>query len=187
MLRTVAVGISEVVAVLLLGGCGFRPLYARRSRGGATELAQIRIDPIGNRIGQVLRNVLLDRMTPNGVPKVPRYVLSVKLDPSTQYLNFRKDNTASRADLWVSAVYKLQDLGSNEQKTVFNDIVRAVASYDVLDAPYATVVAAQEAQQRVAHQLAEKILDRVVVHFLGTSSTIPDRSHRIVPKATERP
>ncbi|MFM8988614.1 MAG: hypothetical protein ACKOUS_02890, partial [Alphaproteobacteria bacterium] len=51
-------------ALPVLAGCGFSPLYGR-SEGGAVaeELAKIRVLPIANRSGQVLRNHLLDGLT----------------------------------------------------------------------------------------------------------------------------
>ncbi|VBB69165.1 hypothetical protein RIEGSTA812A_PEG_638 [invertebrate metagenome] len=132
----------------------------------ADSLAQIKINPIGDRIGQILRNTLIDRMTPHGMPKTPRYILSVTLALSTQPLSFRRDNTAARANLLVLASYHLQDVTQHKHPVVFTDTMRAVTSYHIHDAPYAIVVAEQEAQQQAARQLADGIVERTALYFL---------------------
>ncbi|MCM0018613.1 MAG: hypothetical protein NBV67_01330, partial [Tagaea sp.] len=64
----------------ILAGCGFEPLHRATARGSAADsLAAIRIDPIADRSGQILRNYLLDRLSPRGTPARPDYVLRVRL------------------------------------------------------------------------------------------------------------
>ena len=60
--------ISGVLAALLvLSGCGFEPLYGRFGDSSiADDLARIKIQAIGGRSGQLLRNHLLDGLTPKG-------------------------------------------------------------------------------------------------------------------------
>ena len=74
-------GISRVLiaatGAAALVGCGFQPLHSRNAGGSAARLAEIRIMPIADRIGQQLHNLLLDKLTPMGPPAVARYVLRV--------------------------------------------------------------------------------------------------------------
>ena len=56
-----------ILIVVLLAGCGFEPLYVQRDKTGdwyfggktdtsiTTEMAQIKVDPVANRFGQMIR------------------------------------------------------------------------------------------------------------------------------------
>ena len=159
--------LKSACALPLLGGCGFRSLYARR---GAVpeELKRIRILSIGDRIGQILRNTLMDRMTPHGVPEAPRYALSVTLETLDKKLSLRKDNTPSRTNRTVTAKYHLQDLEQKGSPSVLANTAQAVVRYNILEAQYATVVAERDAEGRAARFLADEIVNRLAVHFLNT-------------------
>ncbi len=182
-----AAGMIGFVAAPLLGGCGFHPLYARQhEKNIPAELAQVRINPIGDRMGQILRNAMIDRM--GGVPKRPRYALSVVLTPSSQEISSRKDNTVLRINLTVVALYHLRGFGESEQPIVFSDKARTVIGYDVLEAQYSTVVAERDAQQQAAQQLAEAIVDRLAIHFLGMHThTGADEARKAHSKTVETP
>ena len=93
---------------MLVAACGFEPLYARRA-GGSTydQLSAVYIEPIEDRTGQLLYNALRDRMNPEGAPQRPAYRLSVKLDEARSELATRSDEFATRADVTVTAVYKV--------------------------------------------------------------------------------
>lgn len=161
-----------IAMAVLVNGCGFRSLYAKRDVGNVTSLlTQVTINPIGDRIGQILRNILIDRTIPNGASDRPRYRLSVRLTQNTQDLNVRKDNTASRANLAVTAHYYLQDLKSSAlNPIVFTDTAQIVVSYNILEVYYATIVARQEAQTLAAQCLADTIVTRLAVHALNTDT-----------------
>ncbi len=69
---------------LALGGCGFRPLYGSRGNApGAVELAAVTVGPIADRLGQILRNDLTERLSPLGESFEPRYRLDAKLSESS--------------------------------------------------------------------------------------------------------
>lgn len=165
--------VGTLVAVALLGagtgGCGFHPLYARGPAEQATEasreLAAIRVPPIGDRIGQQLRNYLSDRMTPQGRARQARYILEITLDKSVQDLGIRKDATATRANMVVTANFKLSVIGDEERPSLVNGVARSVASYNILDAQYATIVAEKDAEVRAVHQLADEMINRLALYF----------------------
>src|SRR5690606_19133255 len=73
---------AAAAAVLALSGCGYRPVYGEQSAavsgdGARSNLGSVKVLGIADRRGQILRNYLLDRMTPRGEPATPRYILSV--------------------------------------------------------------------------------------------------------------
>lgn len=49
------------------------------------EMAQISIEPISQRFGQIMRNELIDLLTPKGTPKSPKYRLFVHLTEKTPF------------------------------------------------------------------------------------------------------
>ena len=63
-----AVALVAAGFALILTGCGFQPLYGAKSgakqSASVTTMAAIDVAPITDRAGQVLRNGLLDRITP---------------------------------------------------------------------------------------------------------------------------
>lgn len=86
-----------LLLVLALCGCGFEPLYVEKKHdnmwyyGGdfdtsiSQEMAQISIEPISQRFGQIMRNELIDLLTPKGTPKSPKYRLFVHLTEKTRF------------------------------------------------------------------------------------------------------
>lgn len=162
-----------------LGGCGFEPLYGRREDGGsaAAELAAIRIAPIADRTGQLLYNELRDRLNPRGKPATPLYILRVTLVETREELAFRGDETATRANLLLTANYVLQRAasqgGSGEEVTVAKGESRVTASYDILESQYATLVSIDDARGRAVQVLGDDIQARLAVVLSRASAAAP--------------
>ncbi len=89
----------------LLSGCGFQPLYGKRAENPLPQLASIKIHPIADRTGQILRNYLLNELTPRGQPRNPKYILFVEVTESLGSYGIQKDDTATRA------ILKLREAG----------------------------------------------------------------------------
>lgn len=171
---------AGLMAVAVLGGCGFHPLYGTTSRHGeavAGELAAIRIPPVVgqseaqiDRLGQILRNNLSDRLTPKGQSAQKRYSLAINIDRQTQELGIRRDATASRANLMVSANYTLTGVSDNVVRV--SGASRTVVSYDILDAQFATTVAEKDAEHRAVRELADDIANRLALYFSAPPNTV---------------
>src|SRR5437016_358147 len=92
-------------ALLLLGGCGWTPLYADPTTEPADqELRAIRVLPIPERIGQRLALALRESFNAGGEP-VPqqRYTLSVTLHTVRQDLGVITQGLGTRGRLDVYA------------------------------------------------------------------------------------
>jgi len=156
-----------LVAMLLnLTACGFHTLYGRGEKGVASasnQLALVRIDRIPDRLGQELRNALLDRITPMGPPSEPRYLLRVSVKEAIQELGIRKDETATRANLRLNAKYALYDAVTHE--ALFESKLRAVGSYNILQSDFATLAAEQSVRSRLVRKLSDNIRTGVAVHL----------------------
>jgi LPS-assembly lipoprotein len=149
-------------ALLLLAGCGFEPLHGKKDGyWSVPEMAAIKVAAIEDRNGQLLRNELLDRLTPTGQPNRSQYLLRVISKESSTSLGIRKDATASRANLLVNASYTLEEAG----RVITSGTANSSVSYDVLDAKFATTVAELNASKRAAQELAEVIAAHIASFF----------------------
>ena len=153
-----------MAAVLLLAACDFQPLYGRGGEGNvdtSARLAAVGIDFIADRPGQLLRNELLDRITPRGAPADPRYRLTVTLSESRQNLAVRRDATATRARLTLSAAFRLLD--TNNGLELLSGSTRSINSYNISSSDFGTISAEADARRRGAQDLAEDITARVAI------------------------
>ncbi len=145
-----------------LAGCGFRPLYAPDDRvDQVQQLASIRVPPIADRRGQLLRNELLDRLTPRGAPAAPAYTLDVRLQERTEDLAVQRDDTATRANLIMTVQFKLTELASD--RVVIDGDSESFNSYNISEFEFATLSAETDARRRAARELAQDIATRVAL------------------------
>lgn len=156
--------VAMVTAVGLLAGCGFQPLYGGGKTGPtATELAAIKIEPIADRSGQILRNHLLDLLTPYGRPSQPRYALEVILNESASGLAVKKSEFVTRANLQISATYQLQD--STSRQILFSGTSTIAGGYNILNAEFSTLASEQNVRERVIQQIAGEMQNRLSAFF----------------------
>ncbi|HWA45718.1 MAG TPA: LPS assembly lipoprotein LptE [Hypericibacter adhaerens] len=150
---------------MALAGCGFHPLYGDHGAGGDTnaELAQVRVQPIPDRTGQLLYNKLRDRFNPRGKPAEPRYVLEVTVKERSDSLLLDPSDTSSRNNLELTASFQLREIQSGV--TALQGRSQASISYDVLDSQYATIVSEQDVRDRATKILSDDISTRVALYF----------------------
>ena len=159
---------SRFCALVLLAGltaCGFRPLYGPQGGYDASlaELASVRVLPIPDRIGQVLHNSLLDRLTPGGAPLNPRYRLGVSMVKQKEGLAFEKDESVTRINLTLSATYQLTKIATGNIVTAGS--ARSVAAFSVVRSEFANISAEADAERRAARAVGEDIWIRLGVYF----------------------
>lgn len=161
---------SAVAALLLAAGagaCGFQPLYGERSNNveAEAELASVKINTISDRNGQILHNLLLDRMNPKGRPATPAYALDIQLTEQKASIGIIKDNTATLAQLSTTARYTLYDL--RKKAALQSGRSRSFTSYNIVESNFATLAAEHDARERTLRELADDITTKVAV-YLGT-------------------
>ena len=105
-------GLCAAAALLLtLAGCGFQPLYGENPRNAnwaSTDyLAQVRILPLEDRTGQIMHNLLRDRLNPQGQPGDPGYYLMVFIQERGEDMAIQRDETATRVNLRVLSEFRL--------------------------------------------------------------------------------
>jgi LPS-assembly lipoprotein len=148
-------------ALVVLAGCGFEPLYAKRTGNAVAALGGVAVAPIADRTGQKLRNLLAVKLNPRGAPARPAYRLAVRLFESRQELGLRKDETATRANLTLRAVFSLRRASDGVQ--VYNSAASSTNSYNILQSEFATLSAANDARTRAVRDLSEEIKIRLAL------------------------
>ena len=159
--------IAIYIGVLaLLSGCGFEPVYESRAKPHVkAEMAAIKIGIIKDRIGQQLRNNLLDRLNPTGSPDSPNYLLDVTLKIKKEDTFFKKSKLSTRAILTLFADFRLNGKGRNLGKK-FTGTSKILVSYNILSSHFATFTAEQNAKTRAVKELSADISNRIAL-FLG--------------------
>jgi LPS-assembly lipoprotein len=152
---------AAIAAALALGACGFEPLHRTTARGSAADsLAAIRIDPIADRSGQILRNYLLDRLSPRGTLARPEYVLRVQLQEPRQTLALRRDDVISRVGYSAAANFHLADAAG---RRIFTGTSSFTTDYEVTNSEFATLISAQNARDRVLELVGDDIRNQLAV------------------------
>ena len=157
---------SSLIAVFCIAvtACGFQPLYG--SKGSAnivTDFSDVRVEPIKDRIGQLLSNELKHLLNPLRTPINPKYSLITTLTQSTRSLAVKKTALATRANLLINSSYRLVDIQSRETLTsVTNSIT---VSYNIYSSQYATLSAEKDAIKRATKELAQDIRLQIGIFF----------------------
>ncbi|OYQ35171.1 hypothetical protein CHU95_08010 [Niveispirillum lacus] len=160
-----ATALLLVLPPVALGGCGFKPVYGTASQGSAVgaALANVQIDPIVDRNGQVLRNNLIDRFYTDGRPSSARYRLAVALAATEEELGIQQDATATRARLRLQASYELIEISTGQ--VVYRTFSRSIVSFNLLDSQFAVLATRQDAYDRGLTELADDIRTRLSLYF----------------------
>lgn len=144
--------LSPLLFCLFLVSCGLHPLYMKSSGNVCYPL---KIEPIKDRRGQILRNYLLDLLTPEGPPSCPRYSLCISLIDEVTSIGVNKDETTSREKAILTAQLTLRDLTTNQ--IVYNHSTKAINSYNIITNYYSNLVAEEYSKKEATRLLAEKI------------------------------
>ena len=151
----------SLLALLLLSGCGLRPVYS----GGTSSLAsrtlsEIAVAPIPDRAGFLVRKAVQARL---GDPVVSaRFRLEIELDDSIEGFGIRGDDSITRERRTLRARYRL--VSSDGRRTYLDATARSDAGIDVVrSSDYAVVAAETSALERLSTELAQQITARVAL------------------------
>jgi hypothetical protein len=159
-----------------LCSCGFEPLYVEKTSGNdlwyynneydadiVREMAQIKIETVTDRIGQLIKNELMDTFNPYGTPKCAKYFLKLKpVNKTTTQQALRDDITATREKVKYSVKY---ELWSEEKGNLVSGNSWVFLSYDLLDNPYSTSMDKKKIEKDGAKIIANDISLRIGAYF----------------------
>ena len=133
-------------------------------KGSSQVAVPIKISTIKNREGQILRNYLVDRLTPEGAPQKPQYILNISLTEEITDIGIHKDETASRKNATMTAVLTLKDPKTNA--IVYIHTTKAINSFAVINQNYFSDLTTEEyAKKEALRLLAEKISILVITYI----------------------
>lgn len=158
---------TVVVGALVLTGCGFHPLLGSVAQGPGIgdTLSAVYVDPIPNRVGYQLRNDLLDLFNATGRADGAAYHLKLSLTEAEQAVALQTNTNITRYNYTLRAHYELIPAGSTAAAKTGD--LTSLTAYNVAAAPflYATVAAEQDAKNRAANDLAERLRVTIAVYL----------------------
>ncbi len=156
-----------VLALLLLAGCGFRPVYATHgaSAPALAGMSQIDVALIPDRFGQLTREALQARLERGGPGRIHRYRLVTNLGLSTDAIGVRPDTVPTYVRLIGTAQWTLIAEDATGA-TLAHGTARDVDGYDVLNQQYFAADLSNEAvERRIASGLADQIGLQLALYF----------------------
>ena len=136
---------------LVLAGCGFHPMYGRAT---GPAMSSVFVEPIAERDGFELRTALIDSLQSDGEEHGKAYRLKIVLNESAQGIALQNDATITRYNNVLTARYTLYDVQEN---VLTSGTQTQMSAYNVVQSPYATLVASQDSSKRAAQDIAERI------------------------------
>ena len=146
--------LALALALLVLGACAYEPLYGSRSGDRARVAAAIEIAPVKERVGHIVRNHLIDSLTPDGQPTHPDYRLTLSVEQGMTPLLIQRDDHATRYNLTLRVAFTLADRSG---EIVYRDTARATSSFNVSESGFANVMAQRDAADEAARLLSAEI------------------------------
>ena len=160
-----------LAAALLLAGCGFHPLYngdgARaQSQGGtvSAHLDSIYVELIPNRLGQLLRQALQERLdSDDGDRKA--YSLAVAYSIDEEAISVLNSNSNTRTRAVGRGTWTLTAI-ANPGVPLASGTVRVLDGFNTLDEQvFFSVLENEAVQRRLADNVADQITQRVATYF----------------------
>ena len=155
--------LAGMPVVVLIPACGFKPLLAEREDSPSVQamLAAIQVNRIGSgrdrRLGQIMRNELIDRFSAGSGLHPPRFVLDITLSRRFTPLIIESSNTVTRSNLVMTATFTLRHLESGE--VLYQSTARSTGSHDVVVSEYSSQVAQQDTARKAVQRALARLID----------------------------
>ncbi len=148
--------LAALSALVLISGCGLRPMYGPATEGsGAISIGQI-----DGRIGHRVRQEL-NRMLSSGLPGLePGATLEIEIDERLIRLPLKVDAGVTRTTLTATANYVLRDA---DALVVSQGSVDSQADFDAANSSYGDIALQSDARERAALALARRLRDRLAL------------------------
>ena len=156
-----------LIIVPSMTGCGFSPVYGKKSLGGdavPSVLKTVEIASIPDREGQFLRNELIDRFYLDGTPTNPAFTLNVDpIEEVRSELDITVAADTTRAQLKQTTNMRLVDNSTGQ--TVLRRPIRSISSFNVLGDEYATRVSEKNTRENGLKEIARQIEQQVSLYI----------------------
>ncbi len=169
--------LSVLMLVFMIGACGFTPLHSTNSDGtdslNTSWRTTLFVNTIPEKIGQSLRNILIDNLTPKRIASADniRYRMTVQ-QPKEERVSIgvdRESEATTRVQVLMTTKFKVID---NETKDVLLDSsARGFVSYNVLDSQFESIISRRDATDRALNLLANDIMRQTSLYFNKSNQT----------------
>ncbi len=152
-------------SLLLLAACGFQPMYA--PAGGGNAIGPVQVGEIEGRAGHTLRTELsrILQVENDGSPPMS---LEINLVENVTQLGIRRDESATRAELRLTANYVLTPPPG--QGRVMRGSVVTTANYDIPTAAFGEIAAQDDARDRAAETMAQRFRSELALRMAQARS-----------------
>ena len=127
------------------------------------KLGAVSVETIDDRLGQLVRGAIVDRITPAGAPANPLFLLRVHVIEEREDVGIRQDASITRANFRLSAQFTLLEIDTDT--VLITGTTWSQTAFDVVQQDFSTVTAELAAQQRLAEEVADEITTRMAVYF----------------------
>lgn len=154
-----------LLAAPMVASCGFTPLYAERGSASVTaDLAGLDVRAPDTKLGRELKYNLLDLLSSSGnPPSNPAYVVELAPTVYDEDLAIERDADVTRKNLVMVVPFRLVDTATDA--VIMRSTARSRSSYNRVDSEFANIVAAQDAESRIARAIADDIRLQLSIHF----------------------
>src|SRR6266540_1181188 len=114
--RRAAGRLFALAATAALAACTVQPVYAPGPSGSSAPavLSHVVIDPVNDRVGQVVRDKLIFALTGGGRGGNPLYQMHLTTTVSEAGLGLNRIDTAPTYAVTVAVTYEVSKIGTNE-------------------------------------------------------------------------
>jgi len=155
--RRAAGRLLSLAVTAALAACTVQPVYGPGPSGSSAPaiLSHIVIDPVGDRVGHVVRDKLIFALTGGGRGGDPLYKMHLTTTVSEVALGLNSVDTAPTYAVTVAVTYEVSKIGSNQ--ILVRNTSRGTASFDRVNQDFANVRARIDAENRAAAVAADDI------------------------------
>ena len=156
-----------ILSLLALAGCGFKPVYGVHSAGkspsAVQQFAAIEIPVMPNRLGQEMRNLLIDSLHPHGADTDYRFRLDVAISEAVVNLGLQQNSTSTRGQVRLTVKYALIDNSSGH--VALKETLRTSTGYNILTNQFSSVLSQDDAEAQGLQQIADDMTLHLAMFF----------------------
>jgi len=158
-----------VLIVLSVNSCGFKPMYGEQGISNESLVSsrpEIFIGNIPDRQGQILRNLLIDKIYTNERPNNYEYELEfTPLEIKTTEMGIKKDASATRIQVQISTIMNLVRSSGIKRDVVMTRKFKSVGAHNQLDNQLASLVSREDIVEDILKEMAQEITTSIDLYF----------------------
>jgi hypothetical protein len=138
--------------------------------GSSCIAVPVKIATIQDRQGQILRNYLVDLLTPEGAHQCPQYILEIALADVVTDIGVNIDETTSRKKATATGTIVLKDAKTN--RVVYTHSAIAINSFAVISENYFSDLVTEEYAKKEAFRLLAEKITLLIITFIDSKKCI---------------